>query len=296
MERLDGGTLADEIARGPLSEARLRLVGAQMLDALAAAHDNGVLHRDVKPSNVLRAPDGSVRVGDFGIAKTDLATDGTTTGTVVGTLGYLAPERLEGRPATASSDCYSVAVVLYEALSGQRPFTGDSPVAVLASVQRAEPTSLAELRPDVDPALRDTITVAMSSDPRDRFASAKEFASAVRGEIKPPRRVPPTVRAAAAAPDPTEVFDAPVPARPGALRPPVPPPPAPNAPPARVAKPAVRGGKLVVLFLALIAIGAMVGIGVGLVLRDDGGTDGAPPASGDPVEDALRQLEEAITP
>jgi serine/threonine-protein kinase len=163
-------------------------------------------------------------------------------------------------------------------------------------VQRAEPTSLAELRPDVDPSLRETIAIAMSGDPRDRFPSAREFAATVRGDKKPPKRIPPTVRAAAPAPEPTEVFPAPVAARPGALRPPVPPPPAPNAPVARPVRPAMRGGKLAALFLVLIVLGAAVGIGVGLVLRDDSPSGGTPTSTGDPVRDALEQLEEAITP
>lgn len=308
MERLHGGTLADEIARGPLDERRVRTVGAQVLDALAAAHDNGVLHRDVKPSNVMRGPDGTVRVCDFGIAKTDLLTDRTTTGTVVGTLGYLAPERMHGRPATAASDLYSVGVMLYEALTGRRPFAGDSPVAVLAAIQQGDPEPLERLRPDVDPTLCAIVRRAMRADPERRFRSAREFAAALRDE-PPVRRTRPAASSAVDG-DRTAVMSAP-------LRAPVPPPPPPTPSPGTPPRgttlrtpargtPAVDGTprpsggralRLVGLFAALIVLGAAIGAGVGLLLRDDG--DGGRSSAGqvgDPLERALVELEEAITP
>lgn len=305
MERLYGGTLADEIARGPLDERRVRHVGAQVLDALAAAHDNGVLHRDVKPSNVMRGPDGSVRVCDFGIAKTDLLTDRTTTGTVVGTLGYLAPERMHGRPATAASDLYSVGVMLYEALTGRRPFTGDSPVAVLTAIQQSDPEPLERLRPDVDPTLCAIVRRAMRPEPERRFRSAREFAAALRDE--PPVRHGRGGASSAADIDRTAVLTTP-------LRPPVPPPPPPSAAalqgatprtpvrgtPAVEEAPQPTGGRalrLVALFSALIVLGGAIGAGIGLLLRDDGdGGRASAEQVGDPVERALVELEEAITP
>jgi serine/threonine-protein kinase len=314
MERLDGGTLADEIARGPLSEARVRFVGVQVLEALAAAHKHGVLHRDIKPSNVMIAPDGSVRVADFGIAKSDLDTGGTTTGTVVGTLGYLPPERLQGHPATTASDCYAVGVVLYEALSGRRPFDGDSPVAVLTAVQRGDPPSLSTLRRDVDPSLPAAIARAMALEPERRFASAADFATALRNPgaveipdaarpdatavlptdrppLRPPER-PTTPPPFAAAPSRTAA-SRPANARAAASRPTNPQP---------ASAPALRPSRVAILLLALALIGAAIGAGIGFLLRDDGSppstsaTLTSDPGSGGGVESALRDLESAVTP
>jgi serine/threonine-protein kinase len=302
MERLDGGTLADEIARGPLSEARVRFVGVQVLEALAAAHKHGVLHRDIKPSNVMIAPDGSVRVADFGIAKSELDTGGTTTGTVVGTLGYLPPERLQGHPATAASDCYAVGVLLYEALSGRRPFEGDNPVAVLTKVQQGDPPPLSELRPDVSPSLPTAIKRAMALDPSRRFASAAEFADALRNPD-------------AFAPDDTVAMPIERPAAPPVERAPLRPPDRPSTPPpfrvspptdVRATSPARRktsAARVALLLIVLALIGAAIGAGIGfLFFRDD---DAAPstsatltsePAEPGDVNTALVQLEEAITP
>ena len=171
MERLPGTTLRDEIvARGPLSTQRVMLVMAETLDALAAAHARWVLHRDIKPSNILLQQSGHTKITDFGIAKsfdirTDLppVTDDTTmTGVVLGTPGYLAPERRAGHPATVQSDLYAVGAVMVEALTGQRLASGPAPMEKLA------------------PALRDVARRAMATDPRERFASANEMAQSLR--------------------------------------------------------------------------------------------------------------------
>ncbi|HEX2150241.1 MAG TPA: serine/threonine-protein kinase, partial [Actinomycetota bacterium] len=120
MERLPGRTLADEIAGGPLSQERVRAVLLDMLEALGFAHRAGVLHRDVKPSNVLLTEDGTAKLADFGIAKM-AGQNLTQTGNFVGTAAYLAPERLNGLPAGPESDLYSAGVVAYEALTGDKP-------------------------------------------------------------------------------------------------------------------------------------------------------------------------------
>src|SRR4051812_10518944 len=134
MECLPGTTLADEIAAGPLSVERVRVILHEVLSALGAAHARGVLHRDIKPSNVLIARDGHVKLADFGIARSEDTRDLTETGMVIGTPAYLAPERLMGSSATVGSDLYAVGVLCYEALAGVKPFQGDSPVAVAYSV------------------------------------------------------------------------------------------------------------------------------------------------------------------
>src|SRR5262249_27510845 len=115
MECLSGVTLAAEMAHGPRAEARIREIGFEVLAGLRAAHDLGIVHRDIKPSNLLIGPDGSIEIADFGIAKSLSGSDHTATGDVIGSVAYMAPERLEGQAATNRSDLYSLGVVLYEA-------------------------------------------------------------------------------------------------------------------------------------------------------------------------------------
>ena len=186
MELLPGRTLADELVDGPLDPARARQVGSEVLAALAASHAAGILHRDVKPGNVLLGVDGAVKVADFGIAKSTEALDLTTTGTVVGTAAYLAPERLSGQPATAQADLYAVGVLLYEALSGQKPYAADTPMGLLRAVEAQDPVPLSEARPGLDPSLVAIVERAMDPDPSRRFASAAVMAAALRGQPVPP--------------------------------------------------------------------------------------------------------------
>lgn len=186
MERLPGRTLADEMAAGPLSPERAARVITDVLAALGAAHAAGIVHRDIKPSNVLLCPDGAVKVSDFGIAKTASAMTLTDDGTLLGTPGYLAPERLTGEPATPRSDLYSVGVLLYEALSGRPPFEGDSPAQLLRAIAESRPVPLHERRPDLPPRLAQAVERAMERDPSARFATAEEMAAALGNETGGP--------------------------------------------------------------------------------------------------------------
>jgi serine/threonine-protein kinase len=168
MERLPGRTFRDEMARGPLPPDRVTLVITETLAALTAAHRFGVLHRDIKPSNILIQEDGHIKITDFGIAKSldlqdDVADDVTQTGIVLGTPGYLAPERRSGQPATVRSDLYSVGAVMVEALTARRP--------------GMEPPAYDEL-----PAgLRAVAARSLTPDPSDRFDSAEAMYDAVQG-------------------------------------------------------------------------------------------------------------------
>ncbi|HEX7276490.1 MAG TPA: serine/threonine-protein kinase, partial [Acidimicrobiales bacterium] len=181
MELLPGRTLADELADGPLDPERARSVGVEVLAALAASHAAGILHRDIKPGNVLLAADGTAKVGDFGIAKSTEGLDLTSAGTIVGTAAYLAPERLAGQPATAQADLYALGVVLYEALCGRKPFAGDTPVGLLRAIDAHDPIPLGEIRPGLDPSLVAIVERAMAKDPGQRFARADEMAAALAG-------------------------------------------------------------------------------------------------------------------
>ena len=131
MEYVPGGTLKERISReGPLEAADAAGLGVQVAEALGAAHDRGMVHRDVKPQNVLLTARGGAKVADFGIARAGSSATISTTGSVMGTAGYMSPEQALGKPATPKSDLYSLGVVLYEALTGELPYTADNPIAV----------------------------------------------------------------------------------------------------------------------------------------------------------------------
>ncbi len=190
MERLPGRTLADELARGSLPMDRVCEVARETLAALAAAHDAGVLHRDVKPGNLLLTEDGRVKVSDFGIAKTVDDLDQTLTVELVATPAYLAPERLAGEPASPRTDLYAVGVMLYEAVAGRRPFEGDTAVAVMLAIEQGRVQPLRSLRPDLPADLVAVIERAMARDPERRFASASEMSAALTPVSDPDPTVP----------------------------------------------------------------------------------------------------------
>lgn len=172
MERLSGRTLADQIAEKPLSEAEARLRALEILAALEASHDKGILHRDLKPGNVMLTNRGVAKVADFGIAKVAEAVDLTDSGITLGTPAYLAPERVAGLPASPATDVYSAGVVLYEMLTGKKPFHADTPLAMIRAIQEEDPEPLAKVRAGVDPTLVSIVERAMSKDPRHRYDSA----------------------------------------------------------------------------------------------------------------------------
>ncbi|MDQ6726415.1 MAG: serine/threonine protein kinase, partial [Actinomycetota bacterium] len=191
MERLPGETLADRIAAGPVDPAWLCMVAGEVLGALAAAHAVGLVHRDVKPGNILVTADGHAKIADFGIAKglegargygdAGGAADLTVAGQLLGTPAYLAPERIDGAPATARADIYAMGVVLYEALAGRNPFPGDTPLAAFRAVMAGAYRPLGEVRPGLDPSLLAVVERAMATDPDRRFPSAAAMATALAG-------------------------------------------------------------------------------------------------------------------
>ncbi|MDP1805885.1 MAG: serine/threonine-protein kinase, partial [Acidimicrobiales bacterium] len=182
MELLPGRTLADEVALGRLDPEAVRRIGMEVLGALEASHQAGILHRDIKPGNVLLAADGRAKVGDFGIAKSTEGLNLTSTGMIVGTAAYLAPERVAGEPATPQSDLYAVGVVLYEALSGRKPFEADTPIGLMRAVEAHQAIPLAEARPGLEASLVAAVERAMAKDPGRRFNSAAAMAAALGGD------------------------------------------------------------------------------------------------------------------
>jgi serine/threonine protein kinase len=187
MERLPGHNLADEIARGPVQQARVHVILDSVLSALAVAHAAGIVHRDIKPANILFTSDGAIKVADFGIAKTT-ANSYTQAGQIVGTLAYLTPERLAGRPADPTDDLYAVGCVGYESLTGRRPFPQEDLGALTRAILTDTPVPLMALCPFVAPPLASTIEHAMARDPRQRFASAGAMRSSLAnpGPASPP--------------------------------------------------------------------------------------------------------------
>ncbi|HWW45274.1 MAG TPA: protein kinase, partial [Acidimicrobiia bacterium] len=150
MEFVDGPTLRRVLdVEGRLAVIEAVRIGREVASALAAAHREGIVHRDVKPANVLVPPEGPVKVTDFGIAKAGAGAELTRTGTVVGTARYLAPEQLRGEPVDPRTDLYALGLVMYEMLAGELPFHGDTEMAVALARLSNPPAPIRQLRPDV---------------------------------------------------------------------------------------------------------------------------------------------------
>ena len=175
MEYLDGETLKDVIIReGPLPERRAIDITLQLLAALRFAHRREIIHRDVKPHNVMVLRDGRVKVADFGIARAG-DSEMTEAGSIVGTAQYLSPEQARGQHVGPESDLYSVGVVLYEMLTGRVPFTGDSAVAIAMKHVQETPVPPRQIVPSIPAELEAVVQRAMAKDPALRYHLADEM-------------------------------------------------------------------------------------------------------------------------
>jgi serine/threonine-protein kinase len=190
MEYLEGRTLKELlVTRGPTPLAVAIDYARQILSALGFAHRHGIVHRDIKPHNAVVAPDGRLKVTDFGIARSGTS-QMTETGSIIGTAQYLSPEQAKGAPVTPASDIYSVGIVLYEMLTGSVPFTGDTPLEIAMKHLSTTPLPPSEARPEVPHELDSIVLRALAKNPEDRYQSADEMdadlARASRGQAVAP--------------------------------------------------------------------------------------------------------------
>jgi tetratricopeptide (TPR) repeat protein len=196
MEYLSGGSLEERLRKGRVPAGQALAWLEQASAALDAAHAEGVVHRDVKPGNLLLDRDENVHVADFGVASAAGLDSLTKTGTVLGTAAYLSPEQAQGKRATPASDLYALAVLAWELLTGERPFTGDTAAAEAAAHVHAAIPSISERRRDLPRELDDVFRRALAKNPAERYGSAAELVAELRAalhsaagrtEIVPPR-------------------------------------------------------------------------------------------------------------
>ncbi|MCI6377252.1 MAG: Stk1 family PASTA domain-containing Ser/Thr kinase [Clostridiales bacterium] len=180
LEYVNGNTLKDVIRqKGRLNYQTAIQIAVRILSALQHAHDNGIIHRDIKPQNVLIHADGHVKVSDFGIARMTNAFTISKGDTVVGSVHYSSPEQATGSVVEATSDIYSTGVVMYEMLTGRVPFVGDTPVAVAMQHVKDPPPPITDYAPETPPAVVAVVMKALEKDPKKRFQSAREMADAL---------------------------------------------------------------------------------------------------------------------
>jgi len=193
MELVEGKTLAELIPEGGMDLEALLEVAVPLADALGAAHERGVIHKDIKPANVMLDSNRRVKVLDFGLAKlrqeepgpdailsSDALPTATQAGTIAGTVSYMSPEQLEGKSGDHRTDIFSFGVVLYELATGQRPFLGESPAALISSILRDSPEPMDQVRPDLPRELARIIARCLEKTPERRWATAGEMGAALR--------------------------------------------------------------------------------------------------------------------
>jgi len=187
MELLAGETLRDRLTSGPLAVRKAVETAVQIARGLAAAHDKGVVHRDLKPENVFLLTDGQVKILDFGLAQQMAAGSGATEtvaaltgpGTVMGTVGYMAPEQVRGHPTDARTDLFALGAVLYEMLAGQRAFRGDTSAETMTAILREDPPDLGVARSGLSSSLERIVRHCMEKNPPERFQTARDVAFAL---------------------------------------------------------------------------------------------------------------------
>src|SRR5215204_3621400 len=189
MEYVPGGTLKEQIERrGPFGTRETAAVAAQIADALGAAHERGVIHRDIKPQNVLVTSSGDLKVTDFGIARAASAVTISVTNAIFGTAGYISPEQALGEPVSPASDLYSLGVILYEMLTGELPYTADNPMAVCMKHVTEPLRPPRKLNPAIPEEMNTLVVKLLAKDTADRYGSAADLLAdleRVRNGLRP---------------------------------------------------------------------------------------------------------------
>ena len=272
MEFVNGRTLKsvlDAQERFPIPE--VARVMEELLDALQYSHEHGVVHRDIKPANMILTRDARVKVADFGVARIE-SSSMTQVGTVIGTPAYMSPEQLAGQPVDSRSDIYSAGVVLYQLLTGDRPYHGNNLTSIYHQALNSEPVPPSKLAMTVPPAFDPVVARAMAKRPQERYATAAQFAAAIGAAATEQ-----SAAATSAEPDATVVSrpgqPAPTPAV-NRARPAAPPPP--SGPSTTAPAPAHTGNRTILFAATAAAVLLLVGAGTWYVTQP--GAPGAPPA------------------
>jgi serine/threonine-protein kinase len=249
MEYVDGPTLDQMLAPSQaISPERLFSVLAQTAAALDYAHGKGIVHRDIKPANLMLTADGAVKITDFGIAKVTASEQFTMTGSIVGTPHYMSPEQVQGQPVTGCSDQFSLAVMAFEMLTGEKPYTGEHITTVVYKIVAEEPPALNRLNPSLGGAIEVALRKALAKKPEGRYRTCQEFVGALEQACAASRGWKPMGRGGASS-EPTALEAAPAPSLPPAQRP--------RAGQTTAATASAKRGKFGFLpFLAAIAVAA----------------------------------------
>jgi len=293
MEYCEGRSLKDVVARTALAPERAIAIAKQILVAARFAHRRNVIHRDLKPHNVILDDEDNVKVADFGIARAG-ASDITEVGAIMGTAQYLSPEQAQGRPVTEASDLYSIGIVLFEMLTGRAPFDGDSAVAVALKHVNQEPPSPREFVPELPPELEAVVLKALAKDPAHRYRDADSFIKDLEVVEERLRQGPVDVESTAVfaplAVDTAPTALAPPPAVAVPEPPPAPPPPAAEEPEPEEPAPERRRRRLLVAGIAAAVAGLAVLL---FLLLGSGEKVTVPPVVGQTLDQAQLRVERA---
>src|SRR6056300_1313097 len=177
MEYIEGNTLTSIIAKNrSISLSDVLFIGAQVSSGLHAAHQKGLVHRDIKPGNIMITPDGKVKVTDFGmVSLQNEESDITKTGSILGTASYISPEQAQGKPVSIESDLYSLGTVLYELITGRPPFEGETPIATATKHLTEKPKKLSLYRKDIPKGLENAVLKLLHKYPKDRYKNAEDL-------------------------------------------------------------------------------------------------------------------------